>query len=187
MCGMRVISGSSKGRRLKSPRGGVVRPSTDLVRGAIFSMVRSITGSWSRVLDLYAGTGALGIEALSQGGQRADFVEQNYKRCALIRENIDRVGFGENTRVFCCSVNAALSRLDEEYDLILLDPPYSNSPLPKVLEKLLDSGLVGANSTVVVQHSSRLPLAADYGKFRVVKERCYGDTCISIYRGDKEP
>jgi 16S rRNA (guanine966-N2)-methyltransferase len=150
-------------------------------------MVKSAGDSWSRVLDLYAGTGALGIEALSQGGQWADFVEQNPRCCAIIGENLDRAGFRQKTRVYCCNVNVALSRLNEEYDLILLDPPYSNSSLPKFLERLLDSRSVGIDSTVVVQHSCRLPLASNYGEFGVVKERRYGDTCISIYRKDEAP
>jgi 16S rRNA (guanine(966)-N(2))-methyltransferase RsmD len=150
-------------------------------------MVKSIAGRWSRGLDLYAGTGALGIEALSEGGNWVDFVEQNPKCCAMIKENLKRAGFATKGRVYCCSVDKALARLDEKYDLIFLDPPYSDSSLTMILERLFSSALVGMDSTVVVQHSYHLSLASGYGWFSTVRERHYGDTCVSIYQRGEEP
>src|SRR3990172_13344307 len=96
---MRVIAGSAKGRRLKSPRRPGVRPTSDLVRGAIFDMLDAMGASYDRVLDLYAGTGALGIEALSRGEGTADFVESDRAAAAVIDENLSRTGFAERGRV----------------------------------------------------------------------------------------
>src|SRR4030042_5115580 len=123
---MRVIAGKVKGHHLKFPSGTKTRPVTDLVRGAIFSILVNMRNDWSQVLDLFAGSGALGIEALSRGAGWADFVESERKCCDIIKENLAATGFFSQTRVYCCSVNKALSFLDKEYDIILMDPPSSN-------------------------------------------------------------
>ena len=178
---MRVIAGKAKGRGLRSPRHST-RPTTGLVRGAIFSILQPmVSGPW-RVLDLYAGSGALGIEALSRGAGWVDFVEHDPKCCAVIKENLERTGFASQAKVYCCSVNKALSMLGGMYDIVLLDPPYSDSSLVNTLSDLFSSRLVGAGSTIVVQHTSHQPLLPDIKQFRLVKSRYYGDTCLSIYQ-----
>lgn len=177
-----MIAGKAKGRRLKSPKDSSTRPTTALVRGAIFSTLQSIADDWSRVLDLYAGSGALGIEALSRGASWVDFVEYNPKCCAIIKENLERTGFTSQAKVYCCSVNRALTRLIGEYDVALLDAPYSDSSLPDTLEELFGSQLVGAGSTIAVQHSSHQPLPVELKQFHLIKGRHYGDTCLSIYQ-----
>jgi len=121
---MRVIAGEAKGLRLKRPAARHLRPTSDLVRGAIFDILASLGADCTRVLDLYAGSGALGIEALSRGAHWCDFVEQDRAACAIIRENLALAGFQERTRVHCMSVEKALDRLDGPYDLVLMDPPY---------------------------------------------------------------
>ena len=134
------------------------------------------------MLDLYAGTGALGIEALSRGATWVDFVEHNPKYCTLIRENLERTGFAPQAHIYRCSVSKALSILEEGYDVILLDPPYSDSSLINTLNELFSSQLVGPESAIVVQHSSHQPLPPTLKQFHRVKNRRHGDTCISIYR-----
>jgi 16S rRNA (guanine966-N2)-methyltransferase len=177
---MRVIAGKAKGQWLKLPS-YPVRPTSALVREAIFSMLESTTNNWLRVLDLFAGTGALGIEALSRGAEWADFVEQNPKCCAIIEQNLDRVGFASQAKVHCCSVNKALHLLKGEYNLIFSDPPYSDAYLVNTLGKVFNSKLVGAETTVVVQYSSHQQLPLTFGWFQLIKNRHYGDTCVSIY------
>ena len=177
---MRVVAGKAKGHRIKSTKG--IRPTSDLVRGAIFSILESMEADWSRVLDLYSGSGALGIEALSRGAGWGDFVEENPRCCAVIKENLDRTGLAGQAHVYCCRVSKALSFLDGEYDIIFLDPPYSNSTLGPLLEAISLSSLVGEDSTVVVEHSSRLPLSSAYGNLHLKKSRRHGDTCISVYQ-----
>ncbi|MBI2906382.1 MAG: 16S rRNA (guanine(966)-N(2))-methyltransferase RsmD [Chloroflexi bacterium] len=178
---MRVIAGQAKGRHLKAPRDFRVRPTSDLVRGAIFAMLDSLGADFSRVLDLYAGTGALGIEALSRGASTADFVEQKPANCALIKENLEQTGFSAQAHVYCSSVQKALSFLSGPYSLVLLDPPYSAPSIHETLERLMTSKLLGANSVVVLEHSKRYQPAMAYGDFPLAVTRRHGDTCISIF------
>jgi len=182
MLKMRVIAGRAKGQRLKSPKASSTRPTTALVRGAMISTLQSVADDWSWVLDLYAGSGALGIEALSQGASWVDFVEHNPKCCAIIKENLERTGFSSQAKVYCYSVSKAINKLSTEYDIVLMDAPYSDSSLVDTLMDLFASQLVGVGSTVAVQHSSHQPLPVELKKFQLIKGRNYGDTCLSVYR-----
>lgn len=179
---MRVITGKAKGHRLKFPKGTKTRPATDLVRGAIFSMLENIAKGWDNVLDLYSGSGALGIEALSRGAGWVDFVESEPRCCGIIRENLENTKLAANSHVYCRSVEKALSFLDKEYDIILMDPPYSNSSIGNVITQLADSKLVTMDTTVVVTHSPRLIFSPKYGPLKLLKEQRHGDSCISIYQ-----
>jgi 16S rRNA (guanine966-N2)-methyltransferase len=178
---MRVIAGKAKGHRLKFPKGTTTRPATDLVRGAIFSMLENITDDWSQVLDLFSGSGALGIEALSRGAGWVDFVENQPRCCGIIKENLDKTNLSAQARIYCCNVDKAITFLDKEYNIILMDPPYSNPSIGNLIIKLATSRLVGTNSTVVVTHSPRLPLNSNYATLNLIKEHRHGDSCISIY------
>lgn len=144
--------------------------------------MESVATDWSSVLDLYAGTGSLGIEALSRGAQRADFVEHNARCCAIIRENLRNAGLAAKGHVYCCSVARALTFLKGKYGIILMGPPYADFSITEIVEQLANSSLVGAGTTIVVEHSFRLPLSSAYGNFQLVKDRRHGDTCISVYR-----
>jgi 16S rRNA (guanine(966)-N(2))-methyltransferase RsmD len=148
----------------------------------MFSILQSMVDEDWQAVDLYAGSGALGIEALSRGASRVDFVERNARSCDLIRDNLKKTGMLSQASVYCCSVNRALSFIDRAYDVIFLDPPYSDTSLGGVLGSLFESRLVSPTSTVVVQHSTRQPLPQRYGQFAVTKSRRYGDTCLSFYR-----
>lgn len=129
---MRVITGRAKGHYLKVPRAAGVRPATDLVRGAIFSILETATSDWSQVLDLFSGSGALGIEALSRGAGWVDFVEQQPRCCAIIKQNLEKTGLTAQAHVYCCSVARAISFLDKEYSIIIMDPPYSDKSIGKI-------------------------------------------------------
>jgi len=179
---VRVISGKAKGHQLKVPKGAIVRPATDLVRGAIFSILENITSDWVWVLDLFAGSGALGIEALSRGAGWVDFVDRKPRCCDIIRQNLEKTKLGAQAHVYCCSVAKALSFLDKEYSIVLMDPPYSNSSIGNVVAQLATSELVGTGSIVVVTHSPRLSLDSAYGTLNLAKERRHGDSCIAVYR-----
>ena len=178
---MRVITGSAKGHRLKFPKGTTTRPATDLVKGAIFSILENIAVDWTQVLDLFAGSGALGIEALSRGAEWVDFVEREPRCCAIIRENLEQTKLAARSHLYCCSVNKALSFLDKEYSIILMDPPYSDSSIGNTIVQLATSKLVGTNSIVVVTHSPHLSLDSAYAPLNLIKEHRHGDSCIAIY------
>lgn len=187
---MRVIAGSAKGRRLKGPpdrgrRGTAVsltRPTSDLVREAMFSALGSMGADFSRVLDLYAGTGALGIEALSRGAGHCDFVERQRAACAVIAENLQATGLEGRGQVFCMPVEKALARLQGVYTLVLADPPYDDAGSVWFMESLAASPLVEPGRTVIVlEHGARAEPRAALGGFSLVSSRRHGDSAVSIY------
>jgi 16S rRNA (guanine966-N2)-methyltransferase len=184
---MRVIAGKAKGHRLKFPKGTTTRPATDLVRGAIFAILENITSNWEQVLDLFSGSGALGIEALSRGAGWVDFVESEPRCCGIIKGNLEKTKLAAQAHIYCCSVAKAISFLDKEYNIILMDPPYSNSSIGNLITQLATSRLVGTNSTVVVTHSPHLPLNSNYATLNLIKEHRHGDSCISIYKREVKP
>ncbi len=184
---MRVIAGKAKGHRLKVPKGTVTRPATDLVRGAIFSILETIASDWARVLDLFSGSGALGIEALSRGADWVDFIEREPRCCDIIRQNLEKTKLAAQAHIYCCSVAKAISFLDKEYGIILIDPPYSNSSIGSLVTQLATSKLVGMNSIIVVTHSPRLPLDSICTTLNLIKERRHGDSCIAVYQKEGKP
>ena len=184
---MRVIAGSAKGHHIKVPKGTGTRPATDLVRGAIFSILETAGADWSRVLDLFSGSGSLGIEALSRGAGWVDFVDQEPKCCRIIKENLAKTRFADQAHVHCRSVAKALSFLDGEYSIILIDPPYADTSIGDLVQQLATSRLVGNKTIMVVTHSSRLPLAQSYPPLNAVKERRHGDSCITVYQKEAKP
>lgn len=187
---MRVIAGRAKGHRLKGPpsrwrrgRSGRTRPSSGLVRGAVFSALASMGADLSRVVDLYAGSGALGIEALSRGAGWCDFVEGEAAACAVIRENVRATGFQEQVQVHCLPVERAVDRLQGPYTLVLADPPYADAAALGALASLAGSRLVEAGRTVMVlEHSAREEPPAQVGRLSLVSARRHGDSAVSIYR-----
>jgi 16S rRNA (guanine966-N2)-methyltransferase len=179
---LRVIAGEAKGHTLKVPQNTGTRPATDLVRGAIFSILENTASAWERVLDLFSGSGAMGIEALSRGAGWADFVDREPRCCAIIKQNLEKTKLVDRAHVYCCSVARALTFLDKEYDIIIMDPPYSDSTIGGVISRLGTSRLVGPQTILVVTHSPRLTLESDYAQLSLIKERRHGDSCIALYQ-----
>lgn len=178
-----------------------VRPTTDMVKGAIFSMLESeaykrglaepgyLAGAengeqvfpWRRVLDLYSGSGALGIECLSRGAGWVDFVESDARARAVIKDNLKRTGLEERAGVHGMRVEAAVSTFNRAYDLILLDPPYSASESESVFRQLCASALVSDSTFVVLEHSRGKDPPAACGPLALLKTRYHGGTGISVY------
>ncbi len=184
---LRVIAGSAKGHPLKVAKGNITRPATDLVRGAIFSMVELIARDWSLVLDLYSGSGALGIEALSRGAGWVDFVEREPRCCAIIKQNLAHTRLAERAHLYCCSVAKAISFLDKEYNIIVMDPPYADTSIGEVITQVAGSRLVGKSTVVVVTHSPHLNLAPVYNTLSLIKEHRHDDSCIALYQKEEKP
>lgn len=178
---MRVTTGSAKGRNLKGPPTSGTRPMSDKIRQAVFSSLASLGVEPDRVLDLYAGTGAIGIEALSRGASYADFVEMTAPASAVIRENLERTNLSERGVVHRQSVQHYLHRNTQPYDLIILDPPYADPAIPDTLRMLGESALVQSGTIVVLGHWPRLEVADEIGSLRLLKRRCHGDSCFSIF------
>ncbi|MFU8795801.1 MAG: 16S rRNA (guanine(966)-N(2))-methyltransferase RsmD [Dehalococcoidia bacterium] len=179
---MWVTGGSAKGTRLKTLPRRSIRPTTSVVRHSVFSLLESRAADWGRVLDLYAGSGALGIEALSRGAGWADFVDQRKSCCDIIRANLEKIGERQRAHVYCCSVSKAISFLSDHYDIVFMDPPYSDPSVGVALTGLARSSLLAENATVVLCHSNRLVTNPEYDGLRLVTRRRHGDTHISIYQ-----
>ena len=175
---MRVVAGEYRGRRLTAPRRGDARPTLDRVREALFSILGPVGGL--RVLDLYAGSGALGIEALSRGAAQATFVDSDQAAVRAVRENLDRIGLSE-PRVFRADALSFLrgaARHGDLWDLVLCDPPYRLAPrlgatLGPLLAPVLDTG-----ARIVCESSVKHPMRLD---LPLIGERRYGDTALSLH------
>jgi 16S rRNA (guanine966-N2)-methyltransferase len=173
---MRVVAGEFKGRQLRAPRGVRTRPTADRVREALFSILGDVSGA--RVLDLFAGSGALGIEALSRGAASVTFVEKDPRAVAVIRRNLEAVGAsGEISRRDALGFLAAS---EGTYDLVLVDPPYDSAariagPLAERLPAVLADG-----ARVVTESDKRQPLELP---LPLLRERIYGDTRIAVHGG----
>jgi 16S rRNA (guanine966-N2)-methyltransferase len=183
---MRVTGGTARGLILKVPKNYDIRPTTDRVREAIFSMLLSIGGDWNHCLDLFAGTGALGIEALSRGAEWVDFIEKQPRICDIIKQNLKNTGFSQQSRVYCLSVNKAVNTLEGKYDIIFMDPPYTDTMLEDIIRQLNGAKFTMINTLLIIPHSSRIDLAQVYGAFQLLRDRKHGDTCISIYRKEAD-
>jgi 16S rRNA (guanine966-N2)-methyltransferase len=181
---VRVISGTARGFKLKGPPSTATRPMADKIKGALFSMLASLGVEFDRVLDLYAGTGSIGIEALSRGASSVDFVDQAPAACAVVRANLDHTKFTDRARVHTIPVASYLTRREQPYDFVIMDPPYADPAIPDMLAKLAGSSLVQSGTIVAVGHSPRVSLPEQTGRMERIRERCHGDSCFSIYEVD---
>ncbi len=179
---MRVIGGSARGRRLKAPRGLRTRPMADKIREALFAMLDSLGIRPRRVLDLYAGSGAVGIEALSRGAEWVDFVERSAAACAVIRDNLGTTGFADRGAVHCTTVEAFLRRPPREpYDFVIMDPPYADPTIHETMLAIARSSHVQDGTVLVVGHSPRVPMPERMDGLEQLRDRCHGDSCVAIY------
>lgn len=190
---MRVIAGSARGRNLKSPprpkeagKPGI-RPTSDMIRGVIFDMLDAMGADYSRVLDLYAGTGALGIEALSRGDGTADFVDNDAQATATAQANLEATGFASRGHVHRIPAAAAVSRLHGPYTLVLADPPYYDGDVFGAVEAVASSALVDDATIIVVEHHRRETPPEALGRLPVYRTRRHGDSVVSIYAQEEAP
>ncbi len=179
MPNLRVSGGEARGRRLKAPKN--IRPTQGMVKQAIFNMVAPLIEG-ARVLDLFAGSGALGIEALSRGAAAVTFVDREPRGLAILRQNLDALGFKARAQVVRGDVVRWLetsSAAVRSADVVFLDPPYGDVVLDRSLHAL-DRG-AGDTATVIAEHSRRHPLPV-LERLRVDRERRYGDTVVTVLR-----
>ena len=182
----RVIAGIAGGRVLKSPSGDATRPTSDRVREAIFEILASRAPNIERVLDLYSGTGAMGIEALSRGAIHCDFVESGSKACQVIKQNLALTRLQDGAQLFQEPVSRALGRLTGSYDLVVADPPYEYDRAERELDDLVNRQLLTAQAIIVVEHSKRREWPDQLASLSRFLSRRYGDTNISLYQLPQE-
>ena len=180
---MRVITGKARGVQLKTPEGLLTRPTTDRVKEALFSIIQfDIPGK--RVLDLFGGTGQLGIEAISRGAKSAVFVDTADKACNLIRENLRKCKMDADGQVVRGDYLDFLSRCRQKFDIILLDPPYAEVFLENALKKITEIDILESGGIIVAERPVGKELPWDFSGFTRSKDYKYGKTLLTLYRKD---
>ncbi len=174
---MRVDSGKYKGRRLLENKYDHIRPTTDKVRQALFVKLQFFLPD-KNVLDLFCGTGAMGIEALSRGAGKVVFVDKDYRSVNMTKENLKNLGIDQ--KVFKCDAVTFLMQCKENFDLIILDPPYKSGLYEKVLPIIYDKKLVSTDGIVVCEHASGDEF--NYGNFQVFDEKKYGNITLTYLK-----
>lgn len=186
---MRVIAGERKGFRLESVKGQDTRPTSDKVKEALFHGIGPFfDGGW--VLDLYGGTGNLGIEALSRGMEHAIFVDQSKNAIRVIQNNLAHTGYTDRSEVYLNHADRALRALAKRgasFQLILLDPPYARAgqALPSHIQFIDEFSLLDRGGTIVAEHAQSLKLPQHIGGLTITKTMIFGDTAVTIFQYDK--
>ena len=176
---MRIITGQARGRRLQTLPGEDTRPTAGRVKEALFSALQfELEGR--RVLDLFAGCGQLGIEALSRGAQGCVFVDRNPEAVEVIRQNLKAAGLTANTQVLCQDAASYLTRHSDRFDIAFLDPPYAAGLLEPMLERVVP--FMNKGGVIVCESGDKLPLPEQSGGFRLDRTYRYGKTLIRLYR-----
>ena len=178
---MRVITGKARGVVLKTPKGMQTRPTADRVKEALFSIIQyDVPGA--RVLDLFAGTGQLGIEALSRGATSAVFIDESANACALVKENLTKTRLIDNTKIIRSDYAAYLKGCKEKFDIIFLDPPYAEVFLENSLKMITEIDILQSNGIIVAERPFGKELLFEYDGFLRSKDYKYGNTVLSLYR-----
>ena len=180
---MRVITGKARGVVLKTPEGELTRPTTDRVKEALFSIIQfDLPGA--TVLDLFGGTGQLGMEAISRGAQSAVFVDSREDACKLIRENLRRTKFEKEGKVIRADYMDYLKRCKEKFSVILLDPPYSEVFLENSLKMITEIDILKSSGIIVAERPVGKDLPWDFPGYQRSKDYKYGKILLTLYRKD---
>lgn len=178
---MRVISGKARSVVLKTPEGLQTRPTADRVKEALFSIIHfEIPGA--KVLDLFGGTGQLGIEAISRGAASAVFVDQSEKACQLIRENVKRTKFEEFADIICADYLSYLNHCREKFNIIFLDPPYAEVFLENSLKMITEIDILQSGGIIVTERPMGKDLSCEFPGYSRSKEYKYGKTLLTLFR-----
>ena len=181
---MRVISGIAKGIHLNTPKGMHTRPTADRVKEALFSILHfDLPGT--QVLDLFAGTGQLGIEALSRGANRAVFVDERLDACTLVKENLEKTKFIAKATVVRSDYMTYLQRCTEKFDIIFLDPPYSEVFLENALKMITEIDILETGGIIVAERPLGKELPWVFPGYTKSKDYKYGNTLLTVYRKDE--
>ena len=178
---MRVITGKARGVVLKTPNGMATRPSSDRVKEALFNIIQFDVPA-ARVLDLFGGTGQLGIEALSREAKSAVFVDEREDACRLIKENLKRTKLEQYGRVIRADYMAYLRTCKEKFDIILLDPPYAEVFLENALKTITEIDILQTGGIIVAERPNGKELLLDFPGYSRSRDYKYGNTLITIYR-----
>lgn len=180
---MRITGGEVKGRTLRFPSGSKERPTSDFLRETLFNLLDSLEGK--SFLDLYAGSGSVGLEAASRGAKEVYFVEKNIKLAAIIEKNIQSCCFEKNCFVIAKDIKQGLSDLLKtkyKIDIIFADPPYNRNLVQTTLDLLNKNQFFGSNSLLIIQHSTREIFTGDANNIFMTDQRKYGDNALTFFK-----
>ena len=180
---MRVVAGTAKGTVLKTPDGMSTRPTSDRVKEAMFSIIQ-FDIPCAKVLDLFGGTGQLGIEALSRGAKAAAFVDMSADSCRLIKENLKRAKMADQATVTCSDYLQFLKKNTEKFDIILLDPPYAEVFLETALKMITEIDILQSGGIIVTERPLGKDLPYEFSGYTRSKDYKYGNTLLTLYRKD---
>lgn len=181
---MRVITGTARGVPLKAPEGLATRPTADKVKQAVFNMIQyEVFGD---VLDLFAGSGQLGIEALSRGAAFCDFVDVRGDAVSVVRENLKKTRLDAQAQVWHCDYKTFLARTRRNYRLIFLDPPYAEKALENALKHISEIDILAEGGIIVTERPFGKALDEHFSGLVRLEDHCYGKTCVSLFRREGE-
>ncbi|NLY78577.1 MAG: 16S rRNA (guanine(966)-N(2))-methyltransferase RsmD [Lysinibacillus sp.] len=183
---MRVVAGERKGMPLKAISGTTTRPTTDKVKESIFNIIGPFFDG-GIVLDLFAGSGGLGIETLSRGAEKGIFIEKDKKAFQTLKENIKKCRYEEVSELYCTDAGRAVKALlkrDLLIDYLFVDPPYHKKDYYDFITVLVDGGKLAEDAIIVCEHSSEIELPEMFGTYSCIRKEVYGSSTISIYRRD---
>ncbi len=176
---MRVITGSARGKRLIAPTGNDVRPTSDKVKEALFSALQfDIEGR--RILDLFAGSGQLGIEALSRGAESATFVDSSNASIKIIKQNIENTGFTDKSKVYSMDYGSFAAMCRDTFDIVFLDPPYAEGLLIPAIKSVLP--LMSDYGMIICEYPPQIEIPENIGGFEIYRTYRYGKINVAIYR-----
>lgn len=180
---MRIISGHARGKQLAIFQGKEIRPTSDRVRGSIFSILTSRLGGFNelRVLDLFAGTGAMGLEALSRGAGQTVFIDSGRQSHQLLEKNCQNCGFTAKSRRIVSDVQKALPRQTQPFDVIFLDPPYRQGLVDNVIQAISELDLLKPGGIICAEEDKSYPVSDTIGQYEQIDHRIYGSTAIYLF------
>jgi len=179
---MRINAGELKGRKLKSPKGDFIRPTNDKVKEAMFSMILPFMKEDFVAVDLFTGTGNLGLEAISRGAKRVFFSDSSRESLALAKENITTCGVLDRAILLSGDFKSNIRRINEAVDIYFLDPPYADGCILPALSGIYEKGNLKTGGVVVCEHAKRDSLPEDVQGFNMIKSRSYGAISVTIYQ-----
>ena len=182
-CILRVISGSARGCKIQTTNSNNTRPTTDRVKEAMFSIITNYIID-ANVLDLFSGSGSLGIEALSRGADFATFVDHSKTCHDIIEKNLEKTRLIDKSKIYCCDIIKALNNFASnncKFDIIFMDPPYFEGYLDNVIQFIADNNLLNEDGIIVVERHNTVDIKDNYAYLKLKKERSYGEIVLSFF------
>lgn len=184
---MRIIGGTARGKKISLPKGASIRPTADHLKEALFSILQGVEGEY--FLDLFAGCGGVGLEALSRGAKGVVFVEKDWRIAGIIKKNVESLEFSERAEVITAEAQRALQNLRRNgrmFDIVFADPPYERGYISPLLKTMQENQVVAQEGIIVIQHSRREPLLIERVSTEIVDQRSYGDTLLTFLKNRRE-